>query len=201
MTETAWAGARGKDNFAFINHLLMLTTSVYDHPNNELATLASAGDWRSFERIYELISGRMYSLCLRYAGNREDANDWFQDGFLKLYRNLPSYRAAGSFEGWARRIFVTRCIDGLKKRKMLFPIQHEDFDGAAVEPGIFDQLNVEDIFYAIRQLPDCYRVVVNLYLVEGYGHKEIKELLQISEESSRSQLFRGRVALKKILSL
>jgi len=164
-----------------------------------LAERASGGDDRSFQQIYDAIAGKMYSLCLRYAGNTEDANDWYQESFVKLYRNLSSFRGDGSFEGWARRIFVSTCIDGIKKRNRLLPTLPEGLDLAAADLTGYDKLTNEDLIKAIRQLPDGYRTVINLYLIEGYNHKEIGEMLNISEEGSRSQLFRARILLQKML--
>jgi len=142
----------------------------------------------------------MYSLCLRYAGNTEDANDWFQESFVKLYRNLSAFRGEGSFEGWARRIFVSSCIDGIKKRNQLMPGLPEGVDKATDDLTGYDKLTNDDLIAYIRRLPDGYRTVINLYLVEGYSHKEIGEMLNISEEGSRSQLFRARTLLQKMLT-
>ena len=165
-----------------------------------LAEKASGGDERSFQQIYDAIAGKMYSLCLRYAGNTEDANDWFQEGFVKLYRHLPAFRGDGSFEGWARRIFISASIDGLKKRDQLLPALSDDIDKASDDLTGYDKLANDDLIRHIRQLPDGYRTVINLYMVEGYNHKEIGEMLNISEEGSRSQLFRARVLLQKMLT-
>jgi RNA polymerase sigma-70 factor (ECF subfamily) len=165
-----------------------------------LVEKASRGDDRSFQQIYDAIAGKMYSLCLRYAGNTEDANDWFQESFVKLYRHLSSFRGEGSFEGWARRIFVSACIDGIKKRNQLLPVLPDGVDKASDDLTGYDKLANDDLIGYIRQLPDGYRTAVNLYLVEGYSHKEIGELLNISEEGSRSQLFRARVLLQKMLT-
>jgi RNA polymerase sigma-70 factor (ECF subfamily) len=164
-----------------------------------LAEKAAKGDSPSFQEIYDAIAGKMYSLCLRYAGNAEDANDWFQEGFVKLYRNLAVFRGEGSFEGWARKIFVSICIDGIKSRNLLFPVLREGADTASSDLTGYDHLTNEDLMRLIRRLPDGYRTVVNLYLVEGYSHKEIGSMLNISEEGSRSQLYRARVLLQKML--
>jgi RNA polymerase sigma-70 factor (ECF subfamily) len=166
-----------------------------------LAEKASKGDQGSFQQIYDAIAGKMYSLCLRYAGNKEDANDWFQEGFLKLYRHLGAFRGDGSFEGWARRVFVGACIDGLNKRSMLMPVVADmpDFPTGDDLSG-YDKLTNDELIGLIQQLPPGYRTVVNLYLVEGYSHKEIGEMLNISEEGSRSQLYRARVVLQKMLT-
>src|SRR5580692_6115116 len=165
-----------------------------------LVEKASRGDDRSFQQIYDAIAGKMYSLCLRYAGNTEDANDWFQESFVKLYRNLSAFRGEGSFEGWARRIFVSSCIDGIKKRNQLMPGLPEGVDKATDDLTGYDKLTNDDLIAYIRRLPDGYRTVINLYLVEGYSHKEIGEMLNISEEGSRSQLFRARTLLQKMLT-
>lgn len=165
-----------------------------------LTQKASGGDNQSFQQIYDAIAGKMYSLCLRYAGNANDANDWFQEGFVKLYRNLSGFRGEGSFEGWARKIFVGTCIDFIKKRKILFSVISDEMEVAARDLSGYDKLTNEDLMKSIRRLPDGYRTVINLYLIEGFNHKEIGEMLNISEEGSRSQLFRARVLLQKILS-
>lgn len=165
-----------------------------------LALEASRGDNQAFQQIYNAIAGKMYSLCLRYAGNTNDANDWFQEGFVKLYKSLHGFRGEGSFEGWARRVFIATCIDCLKKRALLFPVTKEEPEIISNDLTGYDKLANEDLIKLIGQLPDGYRTVVNLYLVEGYNHKEIGEMLHISEEGSRSQLFRARTLLQKLLT-
>jgi len=165
-----------------------------------LAVRAAGGDQRSFQEIYDAIAGKMYSLCLRYAGNKEDANDWFQEGFVKLYRHLKGFRAEGSFEGWARQIFVTTCINGIKKRDQQLTAIPGDIEMPSDDLNAFDKLANEDLLELIQRLPDGYRTVVNLYLIEGYNHKEIGDMLNISEEGSRSQLFRARILLQKMLA-
>lgn len=162
-----------------------------------LTQKAARGDSRSFQQIYDSIAAKMYSLCLRYAGNETDANDWFQEGFVKLYRNLGSFRGEGSFEGWARKIFVGTCIDFINKRKIIISGFSEEVDIPSDHLSAYDKLNAADLMKIIRRLPDAYRTVINLHLVEGYSHKEIGEMLNISEEGSRTQLFRARVLLQK----
>ena len=166
-----------------------------------LAEKAAKGDQPSFQQIYDAIAGKMYSLCLRYAGNANDANDWFQEGFLKLYRHLSAYRSEGAFEGWARRIFVGTCIDCLKKRNNLLPAIEEHWQHpSSEEPSGYDKLTNDDLIALIQRLPPGYRTVLNLCLVEGYNHKEIGEMLNITEEGSRSQLHRARALLQKMLA-
>jgi len=161
---------------------------------------AANGNRKSFQLIYDALAGKMYSLCLRYAGNVTDANDWFQDAFLKLIHNLNNFKGSGSFEGWARKIFISTCLDHLKKASVtLMPIE-EHIDNNTGTTGVYDKMNNEDLMNLIRQLPDWARTIINLNLVEGYSHKEIGDLLEMTEEGSRSQLFRARTLLKKIIS-
>src|ERR1700743_530633 len=115
-------------------------------PDFEVLTeKAIGGDNPSFQQIYDAIAGKMYSLCLRYAGNAHDANDWFQEGFLKLYKSLSGYRGDGSFEGWARRVFVGTCIDGIKKRNQSFSLTIGDTDVSSTSLSGYDKLANEDL--------------------------------------------------------
>jgi RNA polymerase sigma-70 factor (ECF subfamily) len=136
-------------------------------------------------------------LCLRYAANTEDANDLFQEGFIKLYRNLGNYRFEGSFEGWARTIFVTTCLDALKKKKVQFAEVNEDlvFESKGINAN--DKLDHDDLMKIVRELPDGYRTIVNLYIIEDYSHKEIAEMLGITESGSKSKLHKARNLLKQ----
>lgn len=158
------------------------------------------GDENAFKILYDAISGKMYSLCLRYASNAEDANDLFQDGFVKLYRNLNNYRFEGSFEGWARRIFVTTCLDSLKKRKVNFSELNEELKVESSDTNANDKLDHENLMKVVQSLPDGYRTIVNLYLVEEYSHKEIADMLGITESSSKSKLHKARLLLKDKLT-
>lgn len=168
-------------------------------PNfTSLAKAAADGDDEAFKQLYEAISGKMYSLCLRYAGNKSDANDWYQDGFIKLINNLSQFRGDGSFEGWARKVFVGVCIDNIKKK--IVPIVPVETDlNIAISDSVYDKLSLDDLFKFIQQLPDFARTIINLSLIEGYSHKEIAEVLNMTEEGSRSQLFRARQLMKKII--
>lgn len=160
--------------------------------------MAFDGDEKAFRAIYDMLSGKMYSLCLRYAGNKSDADDLFQEGIIKVYRFLSTYKGIGSFEGWARRIFVNVCLDHLKdKEKLIFSELHENIDITTTELSGIKRLTQADLLKIIQQLPNGYRTIVNLYLVEEYNHREIAELLGISEGTSKSQLARAKLILQK----
>lgn len=162
---------------------------------------AADGDDAAFKQIYNQISGKMYSLCLRYANGEDEANDFFQDGCIKLYRNLNAFRNDGSFEGWARRVFVTTCLDALKKRKIQFADINENINFNTIESDVIDKLSQNELFKIINDLPNGYRTIINLYIIEGYSHKEIGEMLNISESGSKSKLHKARTFLKNLLPI
>ena len=161
-------------------------------------TMAVDGDEKAFKAIYDMLSGKMYSLCLRYAGNKNDADDLFQEVIIRVYKNLDSFKGLGPFEGWARRIFVNTCLDHLKnKQKLIFSELTDSIDVASTELTGIKKLTQADLLKIIQQLPNGYRTIVNLYLVEEYNHKEIAEMLGISEGTSKSQLSRAKLILQK----
>lgn len=159
------------------------------------------GDDNAFRYIYDSYSGKMYSLCRRYAGI-SDADDLFQEASIKVFRSLANYKGLGSFEGWIRRIFVNTCLDFLKKEnKIVFMENIEDDEDIhpSVEAENSITLSSDDLSKIIQSMPDGYRTIVNLYLVEGYSHKEISEMLKINEGTSKSQLSKARTKLQEII--
>ncbi len=167
--------------------------------NAVLVKRAAEGDEPAFNQIYNQISGKMYSLCLRYATSPDEANDFFQDGFIKLYKNLSSFRDEGSFEGWARRIFVTTSLDALKKKRIPFADLDENFNIEATNNSVLDKLSLDHLMKIITDLPSGYRTIINLYVIENYSHKEIGEMLGITESGSKSKLHKARTYLKNLL--
>ncbi len=171
------------------------------HPFSVLLTMAIQGDEKAFRAIYDMLSGKMYSLCLRYAGNAYDANDFFQEGIIRVYKNLSAFKGAGSFEGWARKIFVNTCLDLIKnKQKAVFDELDENLRVTSGEIQGLEKLSQTELLKMIQQLPNGYRTVVNLYLVEEYNHKQIAEMLGISEGTSKSQLSRAKTLLQKSIT-
>lgn len=159
---------------------------------------ARAGDRRSQKAIYDLLSGKMYAVCLRYMGDRESAEDILQDGFVTLFSKIDSFSGDGSFEGWARKIFVNTALMSLRKKDALK--NSEDVDAAwnitTDEPTAIQKIGYQDLMKMISALPPGFRTVFNMYVIEGYSHKEIAEALGISETTSRSQLQRARALLQ-----
>ena len=158
------------------------------------------GDRRAQEYLYQRFSPKMYGVCLRYAGKAEDAQDILQNGFVKVFKNLHMYRGDGSFEGWIRRIFVNTAIEHYRRQVNLYPVteNHENLLETK-EVSAFDSLSVKDLMKIIQQLSPGYRTVFNLYVVEGYSHKEIAEMIGISEGTSKSQLARAKGVLQNII--
>ena len=159
---------------------------------------AKTGDRRSQKAIYDLLSAKLFAVCLRYMGDRDSAEDILQDGFVTLYSKLDSYSGEGSFEGWARKIFVNTALMSLRKKDALKNAEDVDaaWDITADTPSAIQQIGHKDLLKMIASLPPGFRTVFNMYVVEGYSHKEIAEALGISETTSRSQLQRARVLLR-----
>ena len=153
------------------------------------------------EALYNRFSPRMLGVCYRFAKNREDAEDMLQEGFIKVFTQMHQYRNEGALEGWIRRIVVHTCINVLKKNKKFsdsVDIIHAT--GVQVrEESIPSIVQAKQIVECIRLLPIGYRTVLNLYAIEGFSHKEIAEMLDIEESTSRSQYTRARQMLEDIL--
>jgi RNA polymerase sigma-70 factor (ECF subfamily) len=141
----------------------------------------------------------MYAVCLRYANNSDDAQDLLQEGFIKVYKNLHRFRAEGSFEGWVRRVFINSSIEHYRKKQAKLTTVSDKEENTIEDSDIsaLDSLAERDIINLIQDLSPGYRTVFNLYVIEGYSHKEIGELLGISEGTSKSQLARAKSILQK----
>jgi len=151
------------------------------------------------EELYNRFSAKMYGVCLRYSGNADDAQDLLQEGFIKVYKNITKFRGEGSFEGWIRRIFVNTSIEHFRKKANLYTVT--DAHEVSVEDkewSVLDTLAEKDIVAMIHQLSPGYRTVFNMHVIEGYSHKEIAGKLGINEGTSKSQLARAKMVLKKM---
>ena len=141
----------------------------------------------------------MFPLCIRYLGDREAAEDVLQDGFVTLFTRLNDYKGNGSFEGWARKIFVNTALMNLRKKDALK--MSDDLEMArgvkAETVSQMQSLGYKELMTMITELPPGFRTVFNMYAIEGYSHKEIGDMLGISETTSRTQLSRARIWLQK----
>lgn len=151
-------------------------------------------------KLYNLYAPKMYAICLRYASCREEAEDIVQEGFIKVFRNLRQFSGQGSFEGWMRRIFINTAIGHLRKRMFMEPIDSLDNDTPRITgTSGYDRLAYADLVKMIGRLSEGYRTIFNLYVIEGFSHKEIAGILNITESTSKSQLSRARIILQKSL--
>ncbi|HQV59216.1 MAG TPA: RNA polymerase sigma factor [Chitinophagaceae bacterium] len=167
---------------------------------NDLINGCMEDNRRMQEEMYRRFSPRMYAVCLRYAGNAEEAEDILQEGFIKVFKKLDSFRREGSFEGWVRRIFVNTAIEHFRRKRYLMPVTEKEeniIEGKYT--SVLDELGAKDIMALIQKLSPGYRTVFNMYVVEGYTHKEIAEMLGISEGTSKSQLSRAKVILQDMV--
>lgn len=149
------------------------------------------------KELYERYSPKMFTICLRYIKEVNEAEDVLITGFMKVFEKLGQFQFQGSFEGWIRKIIVNEALGYLRQHKTLFI--EVDIEKAAKEFQVPDLLEEEDLMVMIQNLPVGYRTIFNLYAIEGYSHKEIADLMGINESTSKSQLCRARSILKKML--
>jgi RNA polymerase sigma-70 factor (ECF subfamily) len=160
-----------------------------------------AGKRSAQNQLYKQYAGGMLGVCLRYSNNLVEAEDILQDGFIKVFKYIESYRFEGSIEGWIRKIIINTAITHINKKKRL---QFTDLDESKIEIAdttediiTNDSIDPEILLKFLQNLPEGYRTVINLYIFEGYNHREIGEILGISENTSKSQLSKARKTLVK----
>ncbi len=147
--------------------------------------------------IFNRYAGKMMTVCLRYTRHRMEAEDILQDAFIKVFDNIHRFESKGSFEGWIRRIVVNTALKNASRHSFQKEgIGMENVIESSEAPSVFSKMTEDELLGLISQLPDGYRVVFNLYVIEGYSHKEIGETLGIEESTSRSQLVKARNALQ-----
>lgn len=158
-------------------------------------------DRKAQEQLYKTLAPRMLGVCMRYAKNTFEAEDMLQNGFTKIFQKISEYRSDGSFEGWIRRIMVNTAIEVYRKnQRMLEVVNIDEVNDTAQATFDMSGLEAKDLLKMIQELSTGYRMVFNLYAIEGYTHKEIGEKLGISEGASKSQLSRARAILKEKIS-
>jgi RNA polymerase sigma-70 factor (ECF subfamily) len=156
------------------------------------------GDRKCQEQLYKMFSNRMFGLCLQYANNYDDACDILQDGFIKIFRKLDQFSGKGSFEGWIRRIIINTALERYRSQLHLYPLTEglvKSEDMAYDE--VFSRLSGDDLLKLVQELPPRYRMVFNMYAIEGYAHKEIAEMMGITVGTSKSNLSRARDILQR----
>lgn len=153
------------------------------------------------KKFYDLFAKKMMGVCLRYTNDYAEAQDVLQDAFIKIFNKLPDFESKGSLEGWVRRIMVNTALDAYRKAK-----KHQknvDVDSVSFmldsKEYIIESINADDLLEIIRTIPEGYRVVFNLFAIEGYSHKEIADMLGVTESTSKSQYSRAKKMLRKLL--
>lgn len=160
------------------------------------------GNRHAQSELYNLLSKKMFSICLRYSKTREEAEEILQEGFIKVFEFIHQYKFSGSFEGWVRKIMVNCALQKYRTKKQMHAIVN--IDTAAVEnlgnENIISQLGTKELLFMVQQLPPAYRMVFNLYVFEGMKHREIAEHLGISEGTSKSNLSDARAILQRAVN-
>lgn len=156
------------------------------------------GDRAAQKVLYDRLAPRMFPVCIRYVGDREQAEDILQEGFITLFTRLDTYKGDGSFEGWARKIFVTTVLMELRRKDTLKMSEDlESVRGMKTEvTSQMQNIGYKDLMRLISELPPGFRTVFNMYAIEGFSHKDIGDMLGISETTSRTQLSRARTWLQ-----
>lgn len=164
---------------------------------DELLAGCKAGNRQMQEALYKRTATKMLAICMRYARDRMEAEDVLQVAYVKVFEKIKEYRGDGAFEGWIRRIMVNTAIESYRKNiKMMNVVPIEDAYDQPSNGFDFSSFEIQDLMKLIQQLSDGYRIVFNMYAIEGYSHKEIAAVLGISEGASKSQLSRARTILR-----
>ena len=159
-------------------------------------------DEASQRRLFELYAGKMMSVCLRFANDQHEAQDILQESFIKVFNYIHQFKFEGSFEGWVRRVFISVATRHVQKKKIHFKDIDitTDTDAPSIDPSAIAKISEDEIHTLIRQLPDGYRIVFNLNVIEGYSHEEIAHLLKIQVVTSRTQLLKARKMLQVLIA-
>lgn len=173
---------------------------IYRAKDTELAERCKKQDRQAQKELFDTYAASMLSLCCRYIKDRAEAEDVMITGFTKIFSRIDQYKGEGSFEGWMRKVIVNEALSQLRKTKNMY--LEMDLEVADRQPDLQpleNNLEAEDLLKVITELPEGYRIVFNLFAIDGYSHKEIADQLGISENTSKSQLSRARTHLQKSL--
>lgn len=178
------------DDILLTNHKLLIKGCI-------------AGDRTSQSKLYHMYAGKMMALCMWYARNREEAEEILQDGFIRVFKYIHTFKGNGSFEGWIRKIMVNAALFKYRNKsaylKLVIEFDSNEHD-ITVDPASLNRFNEKELLKLVQTLPPAYRLVFNLYVFEGLKHREIASLLHISEGTSKSNLSDARKILQAALS-
>ena len=165
---------------------------------NQLIENCKINDTKAQGELYKLFSSKLFSVCLKYSKSYAEAEDNLQDAFLTIFNKIEQYKNKGSFEGWLKRITINTVLQRYRNEKV-FDIVNENIIEDAILEVDEDDISIDYLLQIIQELPDRYRLVFNLYVLDGYSHKEIAEMLNINVGTSKSNLARARQALKQTI--
>ena len=157
-------------------------------------------DRKAQKEIYQLFAGKLFSICLKYSKNKQEAQDNFQDGFVTIFDKIGQFNFKGSFEGWIKRVMVNTILLKYRKKTVLSIVTEEIPDEVVVDIDD-DEISLDYLLNLIQELPERYRMVFNLYVLDGHSHKEIAKMLKIAEGTSKSNLARARGILKQKIEI
>lgn len=166
------------------------------NPTDQLVKRCVKNDRKAQVALYQKMSPKMLGVCRRYTKSLEDAEEVLGNGFIKVFKNIKDFRFKGSFEGWVRKIMVNEAINFIRYQKNMFVEFNDQFNNLGHEQ-LNENLDVQELFDMINELPMGYRTVFNLYAIEGYPHKQIAEMLGVTESTSKSQLRKARKLLQE----
>jgi RNA polymerase sigma-70 factor (ECF subfamily) len=168
--------------------------------DEQLVKLCLENNRMAQQELFEKYSRKMMSLCIRYAGNEDDAKDILQEGFIKVFTRLQDYSGSGSLSGWVKAIMVNSALNFIKKSVYLTEMVEMKEELAVSSNGLSEsRLGEQELMAMIRTLPDGFRVIFNLFAIEGYSHKEIAHMMGITENTSKTQYLRERARLQKMI--
>ncbi len=173
----------------------------YKSLHKDIIEKSRLGDQQACYQLYQLYNKAMFSICYRMLNNFEEAEDLLQEIFVEAFSKLDQFRFESTFGAWLKQIVVNRCINRIKKRKLELTFPEEAPQIASEDSNELkdNEMNIGSVTSAIQKLPEGYRIVLSLYLIEGYDHREIAEILSIKESTSKSQYMRAKSKLKEII--
>jgi RNA polymerase sigma-70 factor (ECF subfamily) len=171
---------------------------VFNLSLNQLIENCKINDTKAQGELYKLFSSKLFSVCLKYSRNYSEAEDNLQDAFLTIFNKIEQYKSKGSFEGWLKRITVNTVLQRYRNEKVFEIINEETIEDVELDVDE-DNLSIDYLLRIIQELPDRYRLVFNLYVLDGYSHKDIANMLEINVGTSKSNLARARQILKETI--
>jgi len=162
----------------------------------QLINNCKKNDTKAQSQLYKLYSSKLFSLCLKYSRNYAEAEDNLQDSFVTIFNKVSQYNNKGSFEGWLKRVTINTALQRYRNKGVFNIVNEENIEDVTVEVED-DDISIDYLLNIIQELPDRYRLVFNLYVLDGYSHKEVAEMLKITTGTSKSNLARGRLILKE----